>query len=331
MSTTKKYAFTLPFLTLGIALSFGSQASEPAASAGNWPERPIKMLVPAAAGGSTDQGARLIARILTAQLGQSVVVDNRGGGGGRIAPYEVARAPADGYTLLFGNSIGNALLPAVVKKLNYDPIKDFKPVGMAFSYSTLLTCNKRKDLTDFAKFKTKAQNQPGELTIANAGPGSGNHFATELLAQRLKLKLTHVPYRGNAPAVQDVLAGSADCIMMTEAKPYLDSGRLVAIATSGSQRDPRYHKVPTLDELGVKGYEAEFWQAIFAPAGTPDAVVQKLSTALQAAVTQLGNNNQMQDAGFTPAFAPPDQVTQRIRQEMKQYQSIAQTSHIVIE
>ena len=329
MAITYKHAYAVSVLILALASSNVSYAADIDSHA--WPQRPIKMLVPAAAGGSTDQGARLIARTLTEQLKQSVVVDNRGGGGGRIAPYEVARATADGYTILFGNSIGNALMPAVVKKLNYDPLKDFKPIGIAFSYSTLLTCNKRKGLADFAKFKAYAESKPGEISIANAGPGSGNHFASELLGQRLNLKFTHVPYRGNAPAVQDVLAGSADCIMMTEAKPYVDSGSLIAIATSGSHRDPRFPSIPTFDELGVKGYQAEFWQAIFVPFRTPDAVVQKLSTALENSVKQLSDSNQMKDVGFTPTFVPSAQVNNRIQQEMRQYQSIAQQSAIVIE
>lgn len=301
------------------------------ALADTWPQRPIKMVVPAAAGGSTDQGARMIARLMSTPLGQPVVVDNKGGGGGRIAPNEVARSAPDGYTVLFGNSIGNALLPAVVTKLSYDPLKDFKPVGVALSYATVLTCNKQKGLLNFEKFKAYAQSNPGKINMANAGPGSGNHFASALLAQRLNLEFTHVPYRGNAPAVQDILAGSADCIFMTEGKPFIDSDQLVALATTSAGRDPRFPKVPTLQELGVKEYEMTFWQGVFVPSATPDAVVNKLSTALQTAVKQLSENNLLQDAGFVPHYMAPAETMAKIRDDMKAYKAIAQAAKIVIE
>lgn len=315
---------TISLMLAGALLPLGAWAD-------SWPQRPIKMLVPAAAGGSTDQGARMIARLMSSALGQPVVVDNKGGGGGRIAPSEAARAAPDGYTVLFGNSIGNALLPAVVSKLSYDPLKDFKPVGVALSYATVLTCNKHKGFTDFAQFKAYAQSHPGKINMANAGPGSGNHFASELLAQRLNLQFTHVPYRGNAPAVQDVLSGAADCIFMTEGKPFIDAGQLVALAATGSQRDPRFPKVPTLMELGVKNYEMSFWQGVFVPAATPDAVVQKLTAALQAAAKQLGENNLLLDAGFVPTFVPPAQTTAKIRDDMQAYRGIAQAARITIE
>lgn len=301
------------------------------AHAESWPQRTIKMLVPAAAGGSTDQGARVIARLMSVHLHQPIVVENKAGGGGRIAPYEAARATPDGYTILFGNSIGNALLPAVVKKINYDSLKDFKPVGIALSYATLLTCNKHKGLSSFDKFKVYAQANPSGIGMANAGPGSGNHFAAEQLGQQLNAQFMHVPYRGNAPAVQDVLAGSADCIYMTEAKPYIDAGQLVALATNGSHRDPRFPEVPTLTELGLKNSEMTFWQGVFVPANTPEAVTRKLSEALKAAVTDLQGNNVLQDAGFSPRFFPPAQTSAQIREDMKKYQSIASHSRIVIE
>jgi tripartite-type tricarboxylate transporter receptor subunit TctC len=301
------------------------------ARADSWPQRPIKMLVPAAAGGSTDRGARVIARLMSVHLRQPIVVENKAGGGGRIAPYEAARATPDGYTILFGNSIGNALLPAVVKKINYDPLKDFKPIGIALSYATLLTCNKRKGLSSFDKFKTYAQANPSGIGMANAGPGSGNHFAAEQLGQQLNAQFMHVPYRGNAPAVQDVLAGSADCIYMTEAKPDIDAGQLVALATNGSHRDARFPDVPTLTELGLKNSEMTFWQGVFVPASTPDAIAGKLSEALKAAVSDLQANNVLQDAGFAPLFIPPAQASAKIGEDMKKYLSIANTSRIVIE
>ncbi|CAM5793311.1 Bug family tripartite tricarboxylate transporter substrate binding protein [Ottowia pentelensis] len=296
-----------------------------------FPSRPIKMIVPAAAGGSTDIGARLISKLMGQALGEPVVVDNRGGAGGRIGPAEVARAQADGYTLLYGNNIGQALLPAVVKSLAYDPLKNFVPVGGAFWYSTLIVCNPKVPFNDVKGMIDYAKKSPGKLNIATAGPGSGNHFSSALIGSMAGIEVTHVPYKGNAPAVQDVMAGQADCIHIGEAKPYLDSGKLKAIATTGLKRDPRFPNLPTVDEAGLKGFDATWWQGVFAPAGTPPDVMAKLTAALRKAVDDPSVKTTMFDSGFVPSFMTPDEVNARIKSDMVSFKKIATDAKIEIQ
>ncbi len=302
-----------------------------AAAQDAFPSKPIRLIVPAAAGGSTDIGARLIANNLNHALGQPVVVENKGGGGGRIAPAEVARAPADGYTLLYGNSIGQALLPAVVKSIGYDPVGSFAAVGGTFWYSGLVVCNPKTPFDDFKGMLDYARKNPGKLNVATAGPGAGNHFSSELISSMAGIKVTHIPYKGNAPATQDVIAGVADCIHMGEAKPYLDAGKLKALATIGSARDPRFPDIPTVDEAGLKGFEMTSWQGVFAPAGTPPDVLAKLTAALRKAVEQPGVKAAMFDAGFVPEFVPPMDTNARIQKDMAKYRKIAADARIEIE
>jgi len=296
-----------------------------------FPSKPIRMVVPAAPGGSTDIGARLIAKLMGEAIGQPVVVENKGGGGGRIGPAEVARAPADGYTLLYGNSIGQALLPATVKSLAYDPLKDFAPAGGAFWYSTLIVCHPKVPFDDLAGLIDHARANPGKLNIATAGPGSGNHFSSELLGRMAGIRVTHVPYKGNAPATQDVMAGMADCIHISEAKPYLDAGRLKAIASTGLKRDPRFPAVPTVDEAGLKGFDVTWWQGVFAPAGTPSQVLDRLSAALQQAVAHPSVEAAMFDAGFVPEYVAPPEVDARIGRDMATFRRIAADAGLALE
>lgn len=306
-------------------LSFTTYAQD------KYPLRPIKLIVPAAAGGSTDMGARIIAKYMGESLGQPVVVENKGGAGGRLGPTEVSRASADGYTLLYGNSIGQALLPAVVKTLSYDPLKNFAPVGGAFWYSTIVVCNPKAPFDDVKGMVDYAKKNPGKLNIATAGPGSGNHFSSELLSSMAGIQVSHVPYKGNAPATTDVVAGFADCIHISEAKPYLDSGRVKAIATTGLKRDPRFPQIKTLDELGLTGFDITWWQGVFAPAGTPKNVMDALSAAMRKAVEAPSVKETMFDAGFVPEFMTPAVVNERIKNDMAKFQKIATNAKIEIE
>lgn len=295
---------------------------------GAFPDHAIRLVVPAAPGGSTDIGARVIAQLMGAELGQTIVVENIGGGGGRIGPMNVARAPADGYTLLYGNSIGQALIPATVKSPPYDPIKDFTPVGGMFWYSTLIVCNPAKPFNDLAGMISYAKQNPGKLMVATAGVGSGNHFGSELLASMTGTKVTNVPYKGNAPGTKDVIAGFVDCIHMGEAKPYLDSGSVKALATTGKKRDPRFPNIPTVEEAGVKGYDVTWWQGIFAPAGTPADIVAKLAAAARKAAENPTLKATMFESGFVPEYVPADEVIQRIRADMAKFHKIAVDAHL---
>jgi tripartite-type tricarboxylate transporter receptor subunit TctC len=301
------------------------------ADAQAYPNRAIRLVVPAAVGGSTDIGARVIAQLMGAELGRSVVVENVGGGGGRIGPGLVARASADGYTLLYGNSIGQALIPAVVKSPPYDPVKDFTPIGGMFWYSTLIVCNPAKPFDDLAGMISYAKKNPGKLMVATAGVGSGNHFSSELLASMAGITVTHVPYKGNAPAINDVMAAFADCLHLGEAKPFIDSKRVKALATTGKQRDPRYPDIPTVEEAGLKGYDVTWWQGLFAPAGTPADIVDKLVAAARKIAEDPMLKSKMFDAGFVPEFVPAGELTNRIQADMSKFKKIATDAHLSLD
>jgi len=313
-----------------LVLAVGSFLSQ-SASAQDWPTHPIRMIVPAAAGGSTDIGARQVAKVMAAELGQPVVVDNKGGAGGRLGAQEAARATPDGYTLIYGNSITHALLPATSKSVNYDPLKSFAPAGNVFWYSTLLVCNPKLPFGDMAGYIAYAKANPGKLNIATAGLGSGNHFSSELLSQMAGIKVTHVPYKGNAPAVQDVMGGAADCIQLSEAKSYLDAGRLKALGTTGKARDPRFPNVRTVDEQGLKGFDATWWQGVFAPAGTPPNVMVKLAAAVRKAAEDPSTKTVVFDSGFVPEYVAPAQVEKRIQADMAKFRKLAADTGIELE
>lgn len=313
------------------AILLGVFAMAHTAAAQAWPTRPIRMIVPAAAGGSTDIGARQVARLMSAELGQPVVVDNKGGAGGRLGAQEAARAAPDGYTLIYGNSITHALLPATSRSLSYDAVKNFAAAGGVFRYSTLLVCNPKLPFDDLAGYIRHAKSNPGKLNIATAGLGSGNHFSSELLSQMAGIKVTHIPYKGNAPAVQDVMGGAADCIQMGEAKSYLDGGRLKVLATTGKARDPRFPNVRTVDEQGLKGFDATWWQAVFAPAGTPADVMGKLTAAVRKAVLDPSTKAAVFDAGFVPEFVAPAELEKRIQGDMAKFRKIATDAGIELE
>lgn len=296
-----------------------------------WPTKPIRLVVPAAAGGSTDIGARLVARLIAADLGQPVIVENKAGGGGRIGATEVARATPDGYTLVYANSITHALLPATSKSVQYDPLKSFAPVGGTFWYSTLVVCNASVPFNNLAGFIDYARKNPGRLNMATAGLGSGNHFSSELLASMAGIKVTHVPYKGNGPAIQDVIGSLADCMHLGEAKSFLDAGKLKAIGTTGKYRDPRYPSVPTIEEEGLKGFDVTWWQGIFAPAGTPPRVLERLSRAVRKTAEDPSVKTAMFDAGFVPQYVPPAQLTIRVSSDMAKFRKIARDAGLDLE
>lgn len=316
---------------VGAMAIVASSVVSPALAQESYPSRPIHLIVPAAPGGSTDMGARVVAKLLGDVLGQFVVIENKPGAGGRIGPAEVARATPDGYTLLYGNSIGQALLPAVAKTISYDPLKDFEPVGGAFWYSTVVVCNPKVPFNDFNGMIAYAKENPGKLDVATAGIGSGNHFSSELFSSMAGIKVAHVPYKGNAPAINDVLAGFADCMHIGEVKPYIDAGRVKALATTGLKRDPRFPELPTIDELGYSGFDATWWQGVFAPAGTPPEALAKLSQALKVAIENPSVKETMFEAGFVPEFMAPEQVKERIRTDMAKFRKIATDAGIDIE
>ena len=248
------------------------------ASAQTYPDHAIKLIVPQPPGGGFDTVARILADRLAPLLGQPLVVENRPGAGTLVGTEAAARAPADGYTLLLGALSNIALNPGLYPRLNYDPLKDFVPIGLAVTWSYTLVARKdlpHKDLKELIAF---ARANPEKITYASAGRGSGQHIALAVTAELAGVKLTHVPYRGAQAAYQDILGERVDLFfdISSTARPQVDAGAVRALAVSSRERQPMHPEVPSVAETGVAPLDMESWFGLFAPAATPAAVIARL-------------------------------------------------------
>ena len=256
--------------------------------ADDYPTRPIEWVVPYAAGGGTDVVARVLSEPMGKALGQSIIVTNKPGAATNIGADAVARAKPDGYTLLTGDTGTLAANPYLYKKLTYNAEKDFAPVGLLVRFPMLLVVNSELPIKNYAEFVAWAKQQPQGVSYGTPGAGSPHHLAVELLRAQSQLQLVHVPYRGSAPAVQDVVAGQLPFMFVDSAAgiQHVIGGKIRAIAVASPARLPTLPNVPTLQEQGLSGFEAYAWQGIVAPTNTPPERITKLSQALQSALQQ---------------------------------------------
>ena len=263
-----------------LALSGAARAED------GWPSRPIKLVVPFAAGGTSDVLARALAEKLQGTLKQTVIVDNKAGAGGVIGADSVAKAPADGYTILLGTIASHAINPALQPKMPYDALKDFAPVDLLGSISNVLLVGAAQPFKTVKDLTAAAKAKPGSVAFASAGQGSSQHMSGELFKQLAGAELTHIPYKGSAPAIQDVIGGQVPMSFetVTVALPHIQSGKVRALAVTSAKRSPALPDTPTLQEAGVAGFDVASWQAIYAPAGTPPAVVQRLNAEIEKIV-----------------------------------------------
>lgn len=269
-------------------------------AAQGFPNKPIRLVVPYAAGGGTDILARQLARQASATLGQQIVVDNKPGAGTTIGAAEVAQAPADGYTLLWGDNATFALNPHVYKKLAYDPQRSFVPVTLTVRGALVLIASHQIGVKSVSELIDYARNHPGALSYGTPGNGTPHHIAMESLKLRGgQLRIQHIPYRGEAPALQDLLGGSIGVMFAGAriAKPQVDAGKIAVLGTAGTKRNTAMPDVPTLDEAGIQGYASEYWHGIVAPAGTPDAVIEQLNAAFVKAMRSPDLISWIQNAG----------------------------------
>ena len=268
-------------LAVLLAIALGIPATN--AMAQSYPARPVRLIIPFPPGGSNDIVGRMIAAQLGDRLGQQVVPDNRGGAGGTIGTELAAKAPADGYTLLL-ISTAYAFNTSIYKKLPYDPVKSFVPVALLGSGPGVLVINPGLPVNSVAELVAFAKERPGKLNNASAGVGSFQHLASELFRIQAGIQWLHVPYKGGGPAMMDLIAGQADVSVgsLIQMLPHVRSGKLKALGTTGAKRSPVLPDVPTVAEAGVPGYEATNWWGLLAPAGTPQAIVDRLHQEVSA-------------------------------------------------
>ncbi|ANN66633.1 tripartite tricarboxylate transporter substrate binding protein [Bordetella bronchialis] len=310
---------------LGMCALVGSASAQ----AQSYPDRPIKLVVGFSPGGGSDTTARLLATALGTRLGQPIVVENRPGANTIIATQYVASQPADGYTLLF-TSASFAINPSL-QKLSYDSDRDFAPVALVDTIPLLLVSNLDVPAKSVGELIDLAKKQPGKLSYASFGLGSAAHLASEQLLAMTGTEMVHVPYKGSAPALADVMGGQVTMMMpgIGSAASLVKGGKVRALAVSGSKRATGMPDVPTIAEAGVTGFDVVTWEAILAPAGTPAAIVTKLNGALREVLATPAIRDQMIQMGMEPdGTKSPSEVTAYIKREEQKFSTLIRERHI---
>lgn len=304
-----------------------------ALAAEQFPSRPVRIVVPYAPGGNVDISARIISPPLGEVLGQTIVVDNRPGAGGNIGTTMVAKATPDGHTLLVGSSGPLSVNPVIFKSLPYDTLKDFAPVSTVQAVPLVVLASPKSSINSIADLIAAAKARPGKVTMASAGSGSTNHFAIELLAHMAGVKLVHVPYKGSGPALSELLGGQVETMIdqLAASIGYVRDGRLKVLAVTTAQRAAALPNVPTLDELGYKGYQASTLLGILAPAGTPRPVVDKLNAAMRKVMDNPAVAERFRGLGANPGASSPEEFSTRIRGELRQWQDLVHKVNLKFE
>jgi len=298
-------------------------ASAQLAWADNYPSRPIKVIVPYAAGGFSDQASRIISDAMSRSLGQPMVIDNRAGGGGRIGSDAVTKMAPDGYNLLMTTNGTHTYMAVTEKNLSYDPINDFTPISLIGTYGLLMVINPTVPAKNLKEFIAYAQNNRNKINYATSGMGSGLHFAGELFNAMAKTQMIHVPYKGSGPGMQDVLAGVCQVIFDGAAKTQIDAGKVRFLGTTSAVRDPRFPDMPTLSESGLTGYDLTYWVGLFGPKGLPADVQARLQAAVRTTLADPEVQRKLNGMGMTLVGSTPEQMVKEIRVETEKLRAIA--------
>ncbi|MGE4257547.1 MAG: tripartite tricarboxylate transporter substrate binding protein [Xanthobacteraceae bacterium] len=291
-----------------------------------YPKKPIELIVPFTAGGTTDNIARLISQRLTDRWGATVVVNNRPGSGGTIATGIAAKAPPDGHSLLV-TTIGFAITPAL-HKLPYDPIKDFAPITELASLPLMLVVNASLPVNNFKEFVALARSKPGALDYASAGVGTSPHLAGEMFKTMAGVDLVHVPYKGNAEVTNAIIGGHVKVYfsLVPASLPHVKSGKMRVLAVTTAQRLPYLPDVPTIAELGFPAYEISSWQGMFAPAGTPKEVIGKINGEVVQMLNAPEVRARISREGADPVGSTPEQFAERVKSEIEKWSKVAKAA-----
>jgi len=302
------------------------------AHADSFPSKPIRYIVPVAAGGGSDMVGRTVTERWGKVLGATFVVDNQGGGGGVIASQNTARAPADGYMLMQGYVATHGTSPAT-RHVPYDPVKDFTPIGMIGGTPNVLVVNNDVPATDFKQFVAYAKANPGKISYGSAGAGSLTHLTMELFKQQLDLQMTHVPYRGIAPAFNDLIGGQTQAMFpgLAAAMPHILGKQVRPLAVTGKARHPQIKDVPTLEELGLHGFDAMQWYGVVGPAGIPVDVVKKLNDTLNAVLKAPDLSEKLSIEAIEPMPMTSQEFGDFIRADVARWTQLAHDRHIELD
>lgn len=298
-----------------------------------WPNKPVTIIVPFVPGGGTDLGARLMAQKLSTRWGQSVVVDNRGGAGGVVGADAVARARPDGYTLLVGNVGTQSINPVLYKKLPYDPDKAFAPVSLIAELPFFVLARPTLPASNVRELIALAKKEPGKVSFGSSGNGGAPHLSAEVFAAMSQTQLLHVPYKGGGAVMTDLIAGHVDLLFASvlESIGHVKAGKLKALAVTTTVRSDTMPDVPTVAESGLPGYESGSWLALFAPAGTPKDIVDKIATDMKAVLADESTRLALIQQGAIPRSSTPAQLQTQIDNDRKRYERIIRDKNISME
>ena len=299
----------------------------------SFPDRPVTLVVPFPPGGGTDAGARLIAQKLSTRWGQSVIIDNKAGAAGMVGSELVSRAKPDGYTLLIGNIGTFSINPSLYKKMPYDPDKAFAPISMIAELPFFMLVTPSMKANNVKEFIAFAKANPGAVTYASSGSGSGPHLAGEMFEKATGLDMMHVPYKGGGPAAADVMAGHVNMYFSTvlESIGSVKAGKLKALATSSLTRSPAMPELPTISESGIPGFDAASWIGIVAPAGTPPALVDKISADIRAVVLEQDTKQTLIQQGATPMPLTPAAFKARIESDRQRNAKVIKDGNVQVD
>lgn len=300
------------------------------ATAQSWPTRAVRLISPFAPGGGADITSRAVAQKLTVTLGQQVIVDNRGGAGGMLGVDLAAKSPPDGYTLVMGTIGPIAINPSLLSKMPYDPLKDLAPISQAAVAVNVLVVHPSLPAKSVKDLITIAKARPTDLNYGSSGSGAADHLAGELFNAMVKVKMAHVPYKGGAPAMLDLMAGNVQLVFSTlsTATGAIESNRVRALAVAGSKRFEGLPDLPTMSEAGLKGFEVNNWYGLFAPAGTPKDIIARVSTETARALSQPDVKKRLLDAGIIAMSSSPENFAAYTRAETVKWSKVIKDANI---
>jgi tripartite-type tricarboxylate transporter receptor subunit TctC len=298
----------------------------------DYPNRPVRIIVPFAPGGSTDVVARVLADKLGAEFKQAFVIENRAGAGGNIGADVVAKATPDGYMLLMGTTGVLAINRYLYKDMSFDPDRDLVPVSYTSLITNILVVNPQVPVKTVPELLALARAKPGALTFASSGAGSSTHLSAELFKSMAGVDILHVPYKGSSQALVDVIAGQVTMLFdnAPSSIPFIEQGKLRAIAVTSTKRLPNLPNVPTIDEAGVKGYESLSWSGVMAPAGTPRRVIDRLNAAIDKILRDPEVRQRFAALGVEPVGGPPEAFARHIRAESEKWSRVVKTANITL-
>jgi tripartite-type tricarboxylate transporter receptor subunit TctC len=295
-----------------------------------YPSKPLRIIVGFSPGGGSDILARALGQPVGELLGQQVIVDNRPGAGGIIAAEVTLKSPPDGYTLLVGSPGGFTINPNLLPKFPYDPVKDFAPVSLFATLFYIVGVHPSLPVRSLKEFIALAGARPGQLSYGSSGQGANIHLAIEQFTMMAGIKMIHVPYKGNAPMLTALMSGEVGMVFdpVPTSMPLAKSGRLRALAVTSAQRSPLLPEVPTVSEAGVKGYESTNWFAIFAPAGTPRPIVDRLNSAIAQSMANPVVKQRFQSQGVDPVSSTPEELGMLVQRELAKFAKIIKDANI---